>query len=216
MIALGAEEYALLAEVGPPGLSHVVDVEALDRALVPVTPGSTAFAAPAFPVSLADGDLSGVSRALADVPAGFAVAIEGPPDATVAMYGGLSAFDAARAGVAAVVVDGLVCDLGELAEAGVPTFARGVAPVAARLTSFEGRYGRSAVCGGVRIREGDVLVGGADGVIVLPAGLAARALAEVPGLLARERSFRERMAQGTSLWEIAQELGVRTAAGKGT
>ncbi|HEX8508369.1 MAG TPA: RraA family protein, partial [Propionibacteriaceae bacterium] len=97
----------------------------------------------------------------------------GPGDVLVVAAGGneravageLFATEALRRGVAGLVVDGRVRDVGVLAELDLPVFARGVAPHAYPA----GRVPRvqvSVTLGDVEVRSGDLLIGDADGLVV--------------------------------------------------
>jgi regulator of RNase E activity RraA len=86
----------------------------------------------------------------------------------VAGLGGLMAVAAKSRGMAGIVCDGAVRDIAELHDVGLPVFARGVSPAAS-----VGRHisvGRQVpvVCAGVLVHPGDIVVGDADGVVVIP------------------------------------------------
>ncbi|WP_051669496.1 RraA family protein [Bryobacter aggregatus] len=86
----------------------------------------------------------------------------------VAAIGGLMATAAKSRGMAGMVLDGGVRDLAEIRALGLPVFARYISPGTA-----VGRYASVAknievTCGGIRVRTGDVIVAGEDGVVVVP------------------------------------------------
>jgi 4-hydroxy-4-methyl-2-oxoglutarate aldolase len=84
------------------------------------------------------------------------------------VLGDLVARELLRAGVVAVVTDGLIRDSRAVAELGLPVWARGVTPVASRKDGVGGVGGR-VVIGGVPVEDGDLVVADADGVVVWPA-----------------------------------------------
>lgn len=109
-----------------------------------------------------------------------------------AIVGGLLAGYAQARGIAGIVLDGAVRDLGELAALEIPVFARGV--------SHQGPYkdgpgairGHIAV-GGTAVGQGDLVVGDEDGVVFVPRNRVAQvaALAEdvVQGELAATQAI---------------------------
>lgn len=71
-------------------------------------------------------------------------------------------------GVAGIVMDGRIRDLVSVKTIGLPVFCTGTT-VAAGGKAGVGEVGVTISCGGVAVREGDIIVGDADGVIVVPA-----------------------------------------------
>jgi 4-hydroxy-4-methyl-2-oxoglutarate aldolase len=69
-------------------------------------------------------------------------------------------------------------------------------------------------CGGVAVRPGDIVVGDADGVVVVPIEQATDVLAKAQMTTAREQQMRERLAKGEyifdmlKLGEVLKGLGV--------
>ncbi|HEU5034035.1 MAG TPA: RraA family protein [Mycobacteriales bacterium] len=109
-----------------------------------------------------------------DVPAavreaGTVLVVAGASESRTAVLGDLVAAELLRAGVVAVVTDGLIRDSRAVAAAGLPVWARGTTPVASRKDGI-GRVGGDVVIGGVPVRDGDLVVADADGVVVWPAG----------------------------------------------
>ncbi len=99
------------------------------------------------------------------------IVMEGTLD--VAAIGGLMGTSAKARGMAGMVLDGAVRDVGELRALGLPVFARAVSPATA-----VGRYASVAKqvpveCGGVLVSPGDIVVAGEDGVVIVPKDRAA-------------------------------------------
>ena len=69
--------------------------------------------------------------------------------------------------VEGVVIDGAFRDIEGCEEIGVPIFARGVVPRAGG-KARDGRVNVAVEIGGVRVSPGDIIVGDADGVVVVP------------------------------------------------
>jgi len=71
-------------------------------------------------------------------------------------------------GCEGVVVDGLVTDAHNILACSTPVFCRG-ATLRTRPNDEHGSVNSEVVCGGVRVRPGDLIVGDLDGVCVVPA-----------------------------------------------
>jgi 4-hydroxy-4-methyl-2-oxoglutarate aldolase len=94
--------------------------------------------------------------------------VAGATESRTAVLGDLVAAELLRAGVVAVVTDGLIRDSRAIAALGLPVWARGTTPVASRKAGV-GAVGGHVVIGDVPVRDGDVVVADADGVVVWPA-----------------------------------------------
>jgi regulator of RNase E activity RraA len=126
-------------------------------------------AGPALVVAVGRDDNSPMKQVPAAVTApGTIVVVAGGSESRTAVLGDLVARDLLRAGVAAVVTDGLIRDSRAVAELGLPVWARGVTPVASRKDGV-GHVGGQVVIGGVPVCDGDIVVADADGVVVWPA-----------------------------------------------
>ena len=108
-----------------------------------------------------------------DVPArvsskGTVLVVAGAHESRTAVLGDLVAGELLRAGVVAVVTDGLIRDSLAVAALGLAVWARGTTPVASRKDGI-GQVGGGVVIGDVAVADGDVVVADADGVVVWPA-----------------------------------------------
>lgn len=86
----------------------------------------------------------------------------------VAAIGGLMATTAKARGMAGIIADGGVRDLAEIRALGLPVYSSSVSP-----STAVGRYASvsrdiEVMCAGVRVRPGDIIVAGEDGVVVVP------------------------------------------------
>lgn len=132
-----------------------------------------------------------------DVPAavsapGTVLVVAGASESRTAVLGDLVAGELLRAGIVAVVTDGLIRDSRDVAALGLPVWARGTTPVASRKDGV-GSVGGSVVVGDVPVSDGDVVVADADGVVVWPA---ADAPAYVAKADAKRQADAERAARG--------------------
>jgi 4-hydroxy-4-methyl-2-oxoglutarate aldolase len=117
-----------------------------------------------------------------------------------AYFGELAGVEAARRGLAGVVVDGLVRDLSGLGELGLPVYARGTISVGGSLGEG-GEAGIPVEVGGQTIRPGDWLIGDADGVVVIAAEEVDAAATAAEASTAAEAATLDRIARGESLFE---------------
>jgi 4-hydroxy-4-methyl-2-oxoglutarate aldolase len=139
----------------------------VDADLVQVVPGSRV-AGPARTVRCGQDDNLMVHAAMAAVQPGEVLVLSMPEPRPVALVGDLLATQAKAQGAAAILVDASVRDVEELAELGLPIWARGVR-VRGAVKEAVGSIGDPVAVGGAVIRNGDVLVLDADGVAVVEA-----------------------------------------------
>jgi regulator of RNase E activity RraA len=110
--------------------------------------------------------------AMDGISPGQVLVIEARGELGAAVMGDLLAARIKAAGGVAAVTDGCVRDVPALGQIGLPVYAAG-----ANATLFANRHVAMAIdepvaCGGVLVMPGDVLVGDAEGVVVIPAQLA--------------------------------------------
>ncbi|MEM7507059.1 MAG: RraA family protein [Pseudomonadota bacterium] len=124
---------------------------------------------------------------------------EGFEDA--AIFGGLMTRSALDQGVAGLVIDGAVRDSAEIVEAGFATFARAVVPRGPH-KGFGGTIDGVIACGGISVAPGDLIIGDADGVTVVPITRIDAVLAGAQAILAKEEKALASVAEGGSLADI--------------
>lgn len=133
-------------------------------------------AGPALTVTVGRDD----NTPMRDVPAkvslpGTVLVVGGAGESRTAVLGDLVAAELLRAGIVAVVTDGLIRDSRDVAALGLPVWARGTTPVASRKDGI-GHVGGGVVIGEVPVSDGDIVVADADGVVVWPAESASACL----------------------------------------
>ncbi len=116
---------------------------------------------------------------------GDVIVIATQGDTALSVWGGFMSMMAARRGIAGVVTDGVIRDVEQSREAGLPIYAVGVTP-AAPTKEGTGQINTSISCGGVVVEPGDIVVGDEDGVVVVP-----RHEAEAVAERVRERIAKE-------------------------
>jgi regulator of RNase E activity RraA len=115
--------------------------------------------------------------------------------------GGLVLFERMRVrGCAGIVSDGGVRDAADIAQTGFPVYAGAVCPpnslVAHRFVELQ----VPVTCGGVAVYPGDVIVGDPDGVIVIPATIAAEVAVAAQALETKERFIIEKIRNGAPVY----------------
>ena len=142
------------------GRGGYVDVD-----LIQILPGKSV-AGPARTVRCGQDDNLMVHAAMAEVQPGEVLVLTMPKPRPVALVGDLLATQAKAHGAAAILVDAAVRDIDELAELGLPIWARWVRDKGAG-KDIPGSIGDPVIVGGATINQGDVLVLDADGVAVI-------------------------------------------------
>jgi regulator of RNase E activity RraA len=152
--------------------SHLVDAMdgrgAMDWRIKPLDPANAVFVGPALTAFAYPADVVGVQGALGEAQAGDVVVVANDGYMGAAVLGDLVAGMLKNKGVAAFVTEGPARDKAGITATGLPVFAGGVVPTSPA-TNGPGVVGAPVVCGGLAVRSGDIVVGDADGVVVVPA-----------------------------------------------
>jgi len=138
---------------------------ALHGRIAPLAP-TMRFAGPALTVEVRPGDNLMIHAALAIAQPGDVIVVDGKGDLTSALMGEIMCQQAARIGVAAVVIDGAVRDAEAIRALGLPMYACGLNPNGPTKL-VPGRLNHPISIGGVTIEPGDLVVGDGDGVTVI-------------------------------------------------
>jgi 4-hydroxy-4-methyl-2-oxoglutarate aldolase len=126
-------------------------------------------------------------------------------DATV--WGDLLTVTAHRKGLPGTVIDGICRDTERSLEIGYPIFSRGYWMRTGKDRVQADAYQVPVSIGGVRIEPGDVLVGGADGLLAIPASRAAEVLEVGARIAASEERIRAAVLAGGRLDEARTAVG---------
>jgi regulator of RNase E activity RraA len=124
-------------------------------------------AGPALTVEVRPGDNLMLHAALAIAQPGDVIIVDGKGDLTAALCGEIMALQAQATGIAGFVVDAAVRDSNELMQGTFPVFAAGTNPCGPT-KMLCGRVNWPASVAGVAVCPGDLVVGDADGVVVIP------------------------------------------------
>lgn len=129
-------------------------------------------------------------------PAGSIMVIDGCGSRNAATLGDILIARLKAKGVLAAVTDAPVRDIAEVRKVGLPVFSAGAAAPPSITDLVYAGHSELIGCGGVAVAPGDMLIGDADGVVVVPGALAAEA-AEAGAEQERfERFVQMRVLQG--------------------
>ena len=136
--------------------------------IAPLSP-SMKMAGPAITVEVRPGDNLMIHAALAIAQPGDVIIVDGKGDRTCALIGEIMTTQAQKAGLAGMVLDAAVRDVEALRANGFPVFSVGANP--AGPTKFvPGRVNWPIAVAGVTVNPGDLVLGDADGVVVIERG----------------------------------------------
>lgn len=117
-----------------------------------------------------------------------------------AVIGDLLAGFAYNSGAIAIVTDGMIRDRDQLDAMGKPVFAGGVTPVG---PVGEGNVGIGVpvTFGARQICSGDVIVGDADGIVIVPQGMLATAAENLTAIATKEAGMEAQFKAGATVPE---------------
>ena len=194
-------DYAELAALGVATVHEAAGRTGIvDLPLTRVVPGSRA-AGPARTALCAPGDNTMVHALVAHARPGDVLVLTSAEPAPVAFVGDLLATQARAQGVAAVLVDGAVRDLDELADLGLPIWTRFVRAQGATKGEV-GKLDVPVVVGGVEIRLGDLVVMDGDGAVVVPTDRVEAVLSAARERADKETAVRPRYRDGELSYDL--------------
>lgn len=152
--------------------SHLADAMdgrgALDYRIKPLDPMNASFVGPALTAFAYPADIVAMFGALSEAEAGDVIVVANDGYTRTAVLGDIAAGMMKNKGVAAFVTDGLARDKAGILATGLPVFCQGIQPNSPALNG-PGVVGAPVTLGDVHVEPGDVIVGDADGVVVVPA-----------------------------------------------
>ena len=151
---------------------------------------------------------TGEIAAMDDIAPGDVVLIAAGGSARAACWGELFSTAARARGARGTLIDGYCRDARVIAALGYPVWCRGLLPldVKGRLAVTAWRH--PAVVGGLPVQPGDLVVADADGVVVVPAALAAEMVRRALEKVSKENGVRDALAEGSTLRSAYDRFGV--------
>ncbi|HMD48115.1 MAG TPA: 4-carboxy-4-hydroxy-2-oxoadipate aldolase/oxaloacetate decarboxylase [Bryobacteraceae bacterium] len=153
----------------------------------------------AVTVSCHPGDNLMIHAAVEVCQPGDVLVVVTTSESTDGMFGDLLGTSCQAHGVAGLIIDAGVRDTAELTAMKFPVWSKAISPQGT-VKASPGSVNVPVVCAGVIVNPGDVIVGDADGVVVVPRVTAADVAKAGQQRIAKEERTRERLAKG--------ELGV--------
>ena len=130
---------------------------------------------------------------------GEVIVIEARGLAASGTLGDILALRAHARGAAGIVTDGGVRDVEAVAAAGIPVFAAGAHPAVLGRLHVPWEHDVAVACGGATVLPGDVVVGDADGVVVVPRQIVEQVVEEALAQEAHDAWIAARVAEGHAL-----------------
>jgi len=179
--------------------------------VAPLNPGSTSMVGSAFTLryipAREDIDVLSVFQdrrhpqrvAVEDCPEGAVLVIDSRRDARAASAGSILVTRLMKRGAAGVVTDGGFRDSPEIANLDFPSYHTRPSPPTNLTLHHAVDVNVPIGCGGVPVYPDDVVVGDAEGVVVIPAHLAEEVAAEAVEMTAYEDFVTEQVLDGASI-----------------
>jgi 4-hydroxy-4-methyl-2-oxoglutarate aldolase len=188
----------LISRLGAAGVATVHEAQGrsglLRPYMRPVYPAARV-AGSAVTVLCAPGDNLMIHAALAVVQPGDVLVVSTFSESTDGMFGELLAESCRAHGVAGLVIDAGVRDTTELTALGFPVWSKAVSAQGTTKT-IPGSVNVPIVCAGQSVHPGDVIIGDADGVVVVPRDAGGAVAAAADQRLAKEGASRARLKAG--------------------
>jgi RraA family protein len=151
------------------------------------------FAGRAFTVKIPVGDNLAVLKAIRNAQPGDILVVDAKGDQYRAIAGDFVVGMMQTLGIGGLVVDGVIRDIVGIKELNFPVFSRGTA-VAASGKAGVGEINVPISCGGVTINPGDIVVGDADGVVVVPQSIEQEILTKSQNKLKKDQLREEKIS----------------------
>jgi len=152
-------------------------------------------AGPAITVSCQPGDNLMIHAALELCEAGDVLVVTTTSESTDGMFGELLAVSSRARGVVGLVIDAGVRDVADITAMDFPVWAKAIS-AQGTVKATPGSVNVPVVCAGASVGPGDVIVGDADGVCVVPRETAADIARLGAERVAKEEKTRERLRKG--------------------
>ncbi len=189
--------------------SHLADAMdgrgALDYRIKPLDPLNASFVGPALTAFAYPADIVAMFGALSEAEPGDVIVVANDGYTRTAVFGDIAAGMMKNKGVAAFVTDGLARDKAGIIATGLPVFCQGIQSNSPAMNG-PGVVGAAITLGDVHVEPGDVIVGDADGVVVIPAAKLRLVLDRLAQVRAAEAKTMALVEQGATMAAGAQRM----------
>lgn len=178
---------------------HLVDAMggsgALDWTIKPLGNKVASFCGVALTCDVGPADNLAVFAALDVAKPGDVIIAATGGHLAAAVTGDLLVGMARNCGVSAIVTDGSVRDVAGILAVGIPVFCAGVSPNSP-VRNGPGTVGLPIVIGGVAVVPGDIVIGDADGVVVIAQAIAEEVVAKLAVVRKAEAALEAKVTAG--------------------
>jgi 4-hydroxy-4-methyl-2-oxoglutarate aldolase len=202
-----------MTNANQPGTKVVQQLRALDAATlfesgasatmgpeIRMLSGNSRLAGPALTVVCPPGDNLMIHLAVARAKAGALLVVQSH-DPAYGVWGEVLTVAAMARGIAGLVLDGSVRDLGAIRRLGFPVFARGTAlPGTAK--SARGTIGLATTCGGALVWPEDIIVADESGIVLIRPDQAAQVLARAEERCRKEAIMMNELRAGRTTVDL--------------
>ena len=143
--------------------------------------------------------LNAQKRAVESIRPGEVLVIGARGEPNAGTIGDILALRAQMRGAAGIITDGAVRDSAAVAELDIPTYSAGHHPAVLGRHHVPWEADVAIACAGALVTPGDLLVGDADGVVVLPHDLVAEIVAAAVEQEREDRFVAEQVRAGSSI-----------------
>ena len=156
---------ALLCD-GMKGMGVPMD-GAMEASMLPVNPNAPLMVGTAMTVETNNGDNFPIHVATYSAKPGYVMVVDGKGYKERPYFGDLIVHAAKAVGLAGIVMDGYTRDREGVTELNFPVFSKGLLQRGV-VKKDPGNMNVTVRCGGITVDPGDLVVGGSDGVTVVP------------------------------------------------
>lgn len=203
-------------KLSTPNVSDALDrlqIQGAPHGIVPLWPGCPKIAGRAVTMKLvpvggqatASPVLGTLEAILAGQPGGILV-IDQAGRMDVNSFGGVATFTAITHGLVGVVIDGVTRDVDEMQAQGFAAFGRGVIQQSIRNRCAFAGHGLPVQLAGVTVHAGDLIMGDANGIVVVPQAQIDAALQIAQGFAATEERVKDAISQGVNPVEAHERV----------
>lgn len=161
------EIFARFMNVSPAAIGHHIDRGFMKAEIKPVV-DEMKVCGPAYTVRMTERDSSALYYAIQKAPKGSVLVVDRGTDNIFACVGEFVAEMARQIGLTGIIIDGPATDKLALKQSNFPVFCTGFSPVTTMITGTSGEVQIDIECGGAVVKPGSLILGDADGVIVIP------------------------------------------------
>jgi len=195
-LSLSEKDRERFMHVDPANIGHSIEGGYMSKEIKPIC-DDMKLVGTAYTVRLPQRDSAALYYAIMNAEKGVVLVIDKGEDDAYACVGEWVGFMAKSRGIAGFVIDGPATDKLALKKLGLPIFCTGFSPVTSTVNGVGGEVQIPIDCGGAIVKPGSIIVGDADGVIVVPDDYEKYLVdAEIKGAMEKER--RIKVAQGES------------------